>query len=107
MPRLTLFACSAVLAAGITAASARAQTVVPGPGETGHDAALADRAEGWVRLQQGILSVPLGFGLEAFVADPSARSTIEAFVASGEISLVSSTRPTFSRASLASIASST
>lgn len=44
-----------------------------------------------MRLQHGVLSVPLGFGLEAFVSDPTARSTIETFVASGQRDFVAAT----------------
>lgn len=78
-------------AALLIGSAARADSIVPAPDQSGHDAALLERAEGWVRLQQGVLSVPLGFGLEAFVSDPAARATIESFVFSGERDFVAAT----------------
>lgn len=74
----------AALLVALAPASASAQTLVPGPGETGHDAALETWADGIYRVQHEILSEPIGWGLEAFVSDPSDRAALEAFVASGE-----------------------
>ncbi len=61
----------------------RAQSLIPGPGEAGHDAALGTKADAFVRQQQALLSVPLGFGLEGAVSDSDSRSAIEDFLSSG------------------------
>ena len=56
---------------------------MPGPGEAGHDAALAARVDGWDRQVQALLSVPLGYGLEAYVSVPANRALVASFLASG------------------------
>jgi len=62
---------------------AKGQSLIPGPGDAGHDAALAAKAEAFVLQQQSLISVPLGFGLEAFVDDPGNRAAIDGFFAAG------------------------
>lgn len=62
---------------------ARAQPLVPGPTDTGYDAAVADRIAAYSRLQDAVTSLPVGFGLEMVLGDPSARTAVEDFVASG------------------------
>ena len=47
----------------------------------GDDVELADKLERFRRVQHGVLSVPLGWGLEAFVSDPTARQDIADFAA--------------------------
>jgi hypothetical protein len=66
------------------ASAAQAQTLIPGPGESGYDAALEAKMDGLARVQDAILSAPIGWGLEAFVDDPADRAAIDAFVASGQ-----------------------
>lgn len=72
-----------VLIAVLFAAPALAQRLVPGPGEAGHDAALAAKVDGYERQVHALLTAPLGYGLEAFVGTPSNRTLIESFIASG------------------------
>jgi MYXO-CTERM domain-containing protein len=62
---------------------ASAQHIVPAPGEAGHEPELLTRAESWARVQHGVLSLPVGFGLEAFVSRPEARTAIESYAAVG------------------------
>lgn len=59
-----------------------AAPLIPGPGQAGHDAALAAKMARYDKQIHGIMAVPLGWGLEAFVSDPAARSQIDGFVAS-------------------------
>lgn len=66
------------------AAVVRADGLIPGPGEEGHDPALASLADAFDRQIHGIMTVPLGWGLEAFVSREEDRATVEAFLASGE-----------------------
>ncbi len=61
-----------------------AQTVVPGPMEATHDAALARVADQYEIQLENFTRVPLGWGLEAFVADSAHRAAIDAFFASGQ-----------------------
>ncbi len=68
----------------LATSTAAAQPLIPGPGEPDHDATIAARIDGLERVQDALLSRPVGFGLEAFVSDPADRAAIEAFVASGE-----------------------
>jgi MYXO-CTERM domain-containing protein len=65
------------------ATTATAQTLVPGPGETGYDTTLAAKVGDYDRKIHQIMAVPLGFGLEAFVAGDANRATIDDFFASG------------------------
>jgi MYXO-CTERM domain-containing protein len=62
---------------------ASAETLVPGPGTAGFSAATAAKADAYERQIHGLLAVPLGFGLEAFISDPGARKLVDAFIASG------------------------
>ncbi|HMR74931.1 MAG TPA: hypothetical protein PKD61_07465, partial [Polyangiaceae bacterium] len=71
--------CSATLYAG----AAGAQSLVPGPGEANHDSALLQKMGGYERQVHGILSLPLGWGLEGFVP-PSQRSVVEGFISTGQ-----------------------
>jgi hypothetical protein len=59
-----------------------AAALIPGPGRSGHDAALAAKLARFERQIHGITSVPLGWGLEAYVADPAVREQIAGFVGS-------------------------
>ena len=72
------------LALVLSAASASAQGLISGPGEPDHDAALAALADAYDRQIHGIMTVELGWGLEAFVSDPTDRAAVESFIASGE-----------------------
>lgn len=67
----------------LLAGHASAQRLVPGPGEPGHDAALAAKIDGYERQVHALLTVPLGYGLEAYVTPPANRALIAAFLASG------------------------
>jgi MYXO-CTERM domain-containing protein len=62
---------------------AAADTLVPGPGTADYSAATAARADDYERQIHGLLAVPLGFGLEAFISDAAARKLVDAFIASG------------------------
>jgi len=75
---------AAACAAAVGGAVARADALVPAPGEAGHDAALLARADAHDRFMHGIFAVPLGWGLEATVSDPSDRMLLDAFAASGQ-----------------------
>jgi hypothetical protein len=81
-PRCRHLALRAALALGSTVAPAAVQAaaLVPGPAEPGHDAALAAKLARVDRQIHGIMTVPLGWGLEAFVSDPAARDAITLFV---------------------------
>jgi hypothetical protein len=63
---------------------ARAEGLVPGPADPGFDAALAAKAEAYDRQIHAFLTPPLGWGLEAFVADAAHRTLIAEFIASGQ-----------------------
>lgn len=65
-------------------AGALAQALVPGPGEAGFDAALEAKAAGYERQIHGLLTPPLGWGLEAYIGDPADRALVDGFIASGE-----------------------
>lgn len=72
------------LAVGLlTTSAAVADSIVPGPGEPGHDAALERLADAYDLQIHALIAVPLGFGLEAFVDDPGRRAIIDDFFASG------------------------
>ena len=62
--------------------SAGADPLIPGPGQPGHDAELAGKMGRFQKQLLGITSVPLGFGLEAYVSNEAARDQIAGFVAS-------------------------
>lgn len=62
---------------------AAAQPLIAGPADTGYDPALADRVGALARVQDAVISRPLGFGLEGQVADPAHRTLLETFAASG------------------------
>ena len=70
---------------GVLALSSRpaaAAPLIPGPDDAGHDAALAAKMGRFERQIHGVMTVPLGWGLQAVVSDPDARTQIEGFVAS-------------------------
>ncbi len=67
----------------VLASPAAAQSLVPAPDEATHDTALAAHMDGIARVQDGVLSLPVGFGLEGFVSDDAHRALVETFVASG------------------------
>jgi hypothetical protein len=79
-----------VIALG-AASTASAQSLVPGPGEPAHDEELAALADAYARQLHELITVEIGWGLEAFVDDPAARATIEAFFASGDADFRAST----------------
>lgn len=76
---------SVALAAALAGlpATVRADGLIPGPGESGHDAALAAKADGIDRQIHTFLTRPLGWGLEATVPDPAERTAIDEFFAAG------------------------
>ncbi|HEV8320535.1 MAG TPA: hypothetical protein VG389_02900 [Myxococcota bacterium] len=80
----------AALAAALALAApgaARADTLVPAPGESGHDAALLAKADAHDRFIHAVFAVPLGWGLEADVSDPADRALLDTFAASGATDL--------------------
>jgi hypothetical protein len=78
--RLGSLATALLLSVSLPAA---AESLVPGPGAPGYDAALASKADGFQRQLHAIITPTLGFGLEAFVSVPANRALIDAFLASG------------------------
>ncbi|MEZ4220460.1 MAG: MYXO-CTERM sorting domain-containing protein [Polyangiaceae bacterium] len=70
-----------LLALALVSPRVLAETLIPGPGESAHDDALLQKMKGFERQVHGILTVPLGWGLEAFVP-VSERSLVESFIAS-------------------------
>jgi len=69
----------------VSCPSASAQPLIAGPADTGYDAATEARIAAMSRVQDEVISVPLGFGLEGQVADAAHRATIASFVASGSL----------------------
>lgn len=63
--------------------AASAQPLIPGPADSGYDAAIAGRISDLSRVQDTVISRPLGFGLEGQVSDPAHRTLIQSFVTSG------------------------
>jgi hypothetical protein len=59
------------------------ERLVAGPSQSGYDAALEAKMEGLYRQVHGLLTVEIGWGLEAYVPDPDMRTLIEGFIASG------------------------
>src|SRR6185295_16264960 len=78
---LTLCALVPIL---LAAAPAAAAPLVPGPGDSGFDSALADKADAFDRQIHALSAVPLGWGLEVVVVDPANRALVDQFIASGE-----------------------
>lgn len=70
---------------------ARAQPLIPGPSDTGYDATLAAQIADRARLQDTVISLPLGFGLEGQVADAANRTLLESYVASGSSDFAATT----------------
>jgi hypothetical protein len=64
--------------------TSQAASIVPGPNDPGHDAALAAKMEAFRVQLHELTSVPLGFGLETYVSDPANRQLIDDFFASGQ-----------------------
>lgn len=81
-PRLEPTVAIAALLALLVPSTAAADPLIPGPAHAGHDAALAAKIGRFDKQIHGILTVSLGWGLEAFVSDPAARDQIDGFVAS-------------------------
>lgn len=75
----------------VAPAPAAAQPLIAAPGDPAYDAALADRIAAYSRVQDFVTSLPVGFGLEAQVADPADRALIESFVASGSTDFAATT----------------
>jgi hypothetical protein len=75
---------SVLVCAGASASRARAEGLVPGPGEAGFDAALAGKADAFDRQIHALLTLPVGWGLEAEIGDAQKRAAVDAFFASGE-----------------------
>jgi MYXO-CTERM domain-containing protein len=73
----------ATLATLLLAGSARAQSLVAGPGDPGFDASLLAKIDGLERQVHGLLTVEIGWQLEAFVSDPEHRRRIDDFIVSG------------------------
>jgi hypothetical protein len=61
--------------------------LIPGPREEGYDPELERKADAFDRQLHELITVPLGFGLEAYVGDPANRAAIEAFFVSGATSV--------------------
>ncbi len=82
-----------LLALGLSllSATAYAQSLVPAPDDPAHDAALAAHMDGIARIQDQVLSLPVGFGLEGYVSDPADRALLESFVASGSSDFATAT----------------
>jgi hypothetical protein len=77
-------AVSASVAVVLGSVSVRAQErLVAGPAQSGYDAELESKVEGLYRQVHGLLTVEIGWGLEANVFDPDMRALIESFIASG------------------------
>jgi uncharacterized protein (TIGR03382 family) len=57
--------------------------LIPGPTEPDHDTALAAKAAAYDLQVHQFMTLPVGWGLEAYVDDPGARAAIDAFFASG------------------------
>lgn len=81
MRRGALVALAAALAC--LPAAVRGDGLIPGPGEGGHDAALAAKADGIDRQIHTFPTRPFGWGLEATVPDPAERAAIDEFFAAG------------------------
>jgi uncharacterized protein (TIGR03382 family) len=75
---------AALLCAIAVAPTASAQTLVPGPSDDGYDAALGAKADAFDLQLHTFMTVPLGWGLEAEIGDPTNRTAVDAFFASGE-----------------------
>ena len=82
--RNALLSLAVIGAICVAPGAAPARGLLPGPGDAGHDAELEEKIEGYHRVIHGLLTLPFGWGLEAFVSDPAARSLIQEFVSSGE-----------------------
>jgi hypothetical protein len=63
---------------------AHAAPLIGGPGDPDHDATLAAKVDDFGRQLHGVMTPPIGWGLEAYVSDPADRALIDAFIASGE-----------------------
>jgi MYXO-CTERM domain-containing protein len=72
-----------VLLASLIASPALAQPLVPPPGDAAYDATLAAHVSDWSRVQDHVLSLPVGFGLEGAIADPAHRTLVTQYVTSG------------------------
>lgn len=72
-----------LLGLGLVPCLARADGLIPGPGESGHDEALAAKADRIDLQIHTFLTRPLGFGLEATVPDPAERAAIDEFFSAG------------------------
>jgi uncharacterized protein (TIGR03382 family) len=75
--------CALVALLAGTAPAAAQETLLAGPGEPGHDAALEQKMDGFYRQIHALLAVELGWGLEANVADAGHRQVVADFIASG------------------------
>lgn len=76
LPIICLLLCSpgAALAGGL----------IPGPKEAGHDKALAAKADAFISQIHGLLTVPLGWGLQGAVSNAANRKLVEDFIKSGK-----------------------
>ena len=70
---------------------ALAQPLVPAPGDAAYDAALAGHIADLSRIQDHVLSLPVGFGLEGAVSDAAHRALIQTFVTSGSSDFMAAT----------------
>jgi len=55
--------------------------LIPGPGETGFDQPLADRARGYDRQFHTFSAQPFGLSLDAWIPDPADRDLVAGFLA--------------------------
>jgi hypothetical protein len=62
-------------------ATAKAQSLIPGPGQAGSNAALHDLAASYERQMHIFNAAPFGVSLDAFVPDTNDRNLVAAFLA--------------------------
>ena len=67
---MATFSLRILLAVTSLAGAAGAAPLIAPPGAPDHDSAVATKIDGFERQVHGLLTVPLGWGLEAFVDDP-------------------------------------
>ncbi len=70
-----------LLLAGLPARGQEVETLIPGPGETGFDAPLADLVTQYDRQFDTFNAAPFGMSLDSHVAGAAARVSVAAFLA--------------------------
>ncbi|MBI4817616.1 MAG: hypothetical protein HY791_15245 [Deltaproteobacteria bacterium] len=84
--RLVPIAAAAALATLAKLGTAHAETLVPGPSDPGFDQALLDKADAFVVQIHELLTLPIPFGLDAFVSRPEDQELINEFFAAKQTS---------------------